>query len=162
MELPSKLLEQITHNKKPRIEEGKLISMDISTHEEQLSQLLQTNNKRYKLALTFLTGYNGNFNVTSKNIKFYFTVSNNDEDFTQNRISPAAYEIESLKDEIRRNIIEGAYFTEATYPFKIKPNFSTLGSIVKISSTINGTQIAFTPDHGIRDLIGFKPKVIHE
>ena len=35
-------------------------------------------------------------------------------------------------------------------------------SQIEISSNITGSQIAFTPDDIIRDLLGFKPKVIHE
>ena len=49
--------------------------MDKSTHEEHLSQPLQTNNKQFKIAITFLSGYNGIFNVTDKNINFYFMKS---------------------------------------------------------------------------------------
>ena len=63
MELPSKLLEQIAYNTRPKIEEHMLIVMDKSTHEEHLSQPLQTNNKQFKIAVTFLSGYNGIFNV---------------------------------------------------------------------------------------------------
>ena len=44
--------------------------MDESTHEEHLSQPLQTNNKQYQRAVTFLTGYNGIFNVTAGIINF--------------------------------------------------------------------------------------------
>ena len=44
--------------------------MDKSTHEEHLFQPLQTDNKQFKIAVTFLTGYNGIFNITSLNIKF--------------------------------------------------------------------------------------------
>ena len=47
MELPSKLLEQIAYNTKPKIEEHMLIVMDKSTHEEHLSHPLQTNNKQF-------------------------------------------------------------------------------------------------------------------
>ena len=50
--------------------------MDKSTHEEQLSQPLQTKNKQFKIAVTFLSGYNGIFNVTISNIKFYFKKKN--------------------------------------------------------------------------------------
>ena len=56
MELPSKLLEQIALNTRPKIEEHMLIAMDKSTHEEYLSQPLQTNNKQFKIAVTFQTG----------------------------------------------------------------------------------------------------------
>ena len=55
MELPRKLLEQIAFNTRPTIEEHMLIVMDKSTHEEHLFQLLQTNNKQFKIAVTFLS-----------------------------------------------------------------------------------------------------------
>ena len=44
--------------------------MDKPTHEEHLFQPLQTKNKQFKIAINFLTGYNGRFNVTNSNIKF--------------------------------------------------------------------------------------------
>ena len=59
MELPSKLLKQIAFNTRPKKEEHIWIVIDISTHEENLHQPLQTNNKQFKIAVTFLTGYNG-------------------------------------------------------------------------------------------------------
>ena len=68
MELPSKVLEQIAFNTKSRNEEHMIIVRDKSIHEERLSQPLQTNNKQFKIAVTFLNGYNGIFNVTDKNI----------------------------------------------------------------------------------------------
>ena len=43
--------------------------MDKSTHEEHLSQPLQTHKKQFKLAVNFLTGYNGLFNVINKKNK---------------------------------------------------------------------------------------------
>ena len=106
MELPSKLLEQIAFNTKPKIEEHMLIVMDKSTHEERLSQPLQTNNKQFKTVVAFLTAYNGIFNVTNRNNKFYSMKSITDEDgFVKITISPGAYEIESLNNEIRRIVL---------------------------------------------------------
>ena len=62
--------------------------MDKSTHEEHLSQSNQTNNKQLKISVTFLTGYNGIFNVTDKDNKFFFRKSVSDEDgFFSNNIS---------------------------------------------------------------------------
>ena len=92
MELPSKLLEQFAHNTRPKIGEHMLIVMDKSIHEEHLSQPLQTNNNQYKMAVTFLTGYNCTFNVTNSNKKFYFkrTITN-EEDFIQITIPAGAY-----------------------------------------------------------------------
>ena len=161
MELPSKLLEQIAYNTRPKIEEHILIVMDKSTHEEHLSQPLQTNNKQFKIAVTFLTGYNGIFNVTNSNNKFYFMKSITDKDgYIQITIPPGAYEIESLNNEIKRIIIDEQHYTEPNYPFTIKPNFSTLGSIIEIST--QGPIITFVPDDSIRDLLGFNKTTIYE
>ena len=153
MGLPSKLLEQIAFNTRPKIEEHMLIIMDKSTQEEHLIQPLQTNNKKIKIAVTFLSGYNGIFNVTNTNNTFYFKKAIKDEDFIQIRIRPGAYAIESLDDEIKRIIIEKGHYNETTYPFRIKPNFSTLGSIVEILTP--GPQISFVFDDSIGNLLGF-------
>ena len=91
MELPSKLLEKTDYNTRPKKEEHLLIVLDKSTHEEHLSQPLQANNKQFKIAVTFLTGYNGIFNVTNSNNKFYFnkTITNGD-DCIQITVPPGA------------------------------------------------------------------------
>ena len=134
MELPSKLLEQIAFNTRAKIEEHMLIVMDQRTHEEHLSQPLQTNIKQFKITVTFLTGYNGIFNVTDKNNKFYFAKSISDEaGYIQITIPQGAHEVENLNIENKRIIIDDGHFTEVDYPFLIKPNFSTLGSIIEIS-----------------------------
>ena len=153
MELPSKILEQIAFNTRPKIEEHMLIFMDKSVHEEHLSQPLQTNNKQFKIAITLLTGYNGIFNVTNTNNNFYFKKAIKDEDFIQISIPPGAYEIESLDAEIKRIITEKGHYTESDYPFRIKPNFSTLGSIVEILTP--GPRISFVFDDKIGNLLGF-------
>ena len=72
MELPNKILEQVAHKTRPKIEEHLLIVMDKSTHEEHLSQPLHTNIKQYKIAMSFLTAYNGFFNVIKPKKKFCF------------------------------------------------------------------------------------------
>ena len=70
MELPIKVLKQIAYNTRSKKEEHMLIVMDESTHKEPLSQPLQANSKQFKLAVTFLTGYNGIFNITDSNNDF--------------------------------------------------------------------------------------------
>ena len=161
MELPSKLLEQIAFNTRPKIEEHMLIVMDKSTHEEHLFQPLQTNNKHFKIAVTFLSAYNGIFNVTSDNNKFYFTKSITDyEHYIMITIPPGAYEIESLNDEIKRIIIDDEHFTSENYPFEIKANFSTLRSIIEISN--EESAISFQPDDSIGSLLGFNKRTIYE
>ena len=126
MELPSNLLEQIAFNTRPKIEKHMLIVVDKSTHEEHLFEPLQTINKQFKIAVTFLTGYNGIFNVTTKNNRFFFKKSIIEENFIQIRIPNGAYEKESLNKEIKRILTEKEYYTDANYPITIKPNFSTL------------------------------------
>ena len=113
MELPSKLLEQTAYNTKSEKEEHMLVVMDKSTHEEQLSQPLQTNNKQSKIAVTFPFAYNGIFNVKNSKGNFCFLTSITDEDdYVQKTIPPPAYEIESLNNEIKRVIIEEEHYTE--------------------------------------------------
>ena len=161
MELPSKLLQQIAFNTRPKKEEHMLIVMDKSTHEEHLSQPLQTNIKQFKIAVTFLTGYNGIFHVTNENNKFYFKKSITNEDrFIKITIPPGAYEIESLNKEIKRIVIDEEHYTEANYPFTIKPNFSTLGTIIEMSP--QGPIISFMFDDSIRDLLGFNARALYE
>ena len=161
MELPTKLFEQIAYNTKPKTEEHMLIVMDKSTHEEHLSQPIQTDNKQFKMAVTFLSAYNGIFNVISKNNKFYFIESITDEDgYLQITIPPGAYGIESLNNEFKKVIIDEEHYTEANYPFKIKPNCSTLGSTIEI--TTQGPVSTFVSDYSFGDLLGFNKLTIYE
>ena len=161
MELPSKLLEQIAFNTRPKKEEHMLIVMNDSIHEEHLSQPLQTNDKQFKIAIIFLTGYNGIFNVTNSNNKIYFATSiTNEAGFIQITIPKGAYEIESLNIEIRRIIIDEGHFTEVDYPFTIKPIFSTPGSIIEISR--QEPLFGFLPNDCIRNLLGFIAVTLYE
>ena len=156
-----KIIEQIAFNTRPKIKEHMLIVMDKSTHEEHLSQPLQTKNKQIKIAVTFLTGYNGIFNVTDKNNKIYFTKSIIDDDgCIRIAIPPGAYELESLNDEIKGIIFDKGHYNELNYPLTIKPNFSTLGSIIEIST--RGVVLTFVPDDSLRDLLGFYKTTIFE
>ena len=106
MALPSKILEQIAFNTRPKIEENMLIVTIKSKPEEHLSQPLQTKSKQFKIPITLKIGYYGIFNVTNKINKFYFTVSIIDNYFNQITISPGAYEKESLNNENKRIILE--------------------------------------------------------
>ena len=160
MELPSKLLEQIAFNTRPKIEEHMLIIMDKSTHDEHLFQPLQTNNKQFNMAITFLSAYNGIFNVTNSNNKFYFFKSITDDEHIQISIRPVVYEIEALNDEIKRIIINEGHYTEVDYPFYIKPDFNTLGSIIEISS--QGPVISFVPNDSLGELLGFAKTTLYE
>ena len=161
MELPSKLLEQIAHNTRSRIEEHILVVMDKSSHEEHLSQQLKTSNNQFKVAVTFLTRYNGVSNVTNSNEKFYFINSITDKDgYLQITMPPGAYEIENSNIEIKSLIIEEGHYTELNYPFTIKPIFSTLGSFIELS--IQGPVITFVPDDSIGDLLAFNKTTIYE
>ena len=103
--------------------------------------------------MTFLTGFNGIFKVTSSSYMFYFkkTITNEDA-FIKITQPTVAYEIESLNDEIKKIIIDEGHYTEANYPFTIKPNFSTLGPIIELSP--QRPIISFMFDDSIRDLLG--------
>ena len=158
MELPSKLLERIVLTMGHKRDEHMLIVMDKSTHEEHLCQPLQTNDKHFKIAVSFLSAYNGVFTVTDSNNKFYFKKSLIEEDFIQITIPSRAYELETLNDEIKRIIIDKGHYTEAEYPFTIKPNFSTLCSITQIKP--QGAIVGFVFNDGIRNLLGFQENML--
>ena len=161
MEVPSKILEQIAFNTRHKLEEQMLKFMDKSTHEEHLSQPLQTNNKHITIAVTFLTGYNVIFEITNKNNKFYFKKSITDgDDFIQINRPSGAHENEILNNEIKTIIIDEGHFTTADYPFKIKPNFTTLGSFIEISP--QGPIISFIFDDTIRNLLGFRETIFYQ
>ena len=160
MELLIKLLEQIDFDVEPKIEAHMLIVMDKSTHEEHLFQPLQTNNKQFKIAITFLSAYNGISNVTNSNNKFYFFKSITDDDHIQISVRPGVYEIKALNNEIKRIIIDEGHYTEVEYPFHIKPDSNTLGSIIEISQ--QGPVISFAPNDSVGELLGFNKTTIYE
>ena len=78
----------------------------------------------------------------------------------KNNLPVGAYGIGSLDKEIKRINIDKEHYTKSNYPFTIKPNFSTLGSIIEIST--QGPVITFVPDDSIRDLLGFNKTTIYE
>ena len=78
--------------------------MDKSTLEEKLSQILQTNNKPFKTAVTFLTRYENIFNNTTKNNNLFFTTSPEADAFNVYSVPLGAYEREALNSEIKRII----------------------------------------------------------
>ena len=138
-----------------------LVVMDKPNQEQYPSQPLQTNNKQYKIAVTFLTGYNGIFNITTMNNEFFFTTAIHDDCFNDIIIPQGASELESLNKEIKRINIEEEHFKEVNCPFSIKPIFSTLGSNIETLAT-GGIQISFIHDDRMRDVLGFIPTVIHD
>ena len=161
MELPSKLLEQMAFYTTPKTEEHMSINMDKSTHEEHIFPPLQTNKEQFNIAVTFLTAYNGFFNVTDKNNKFYLKKTITDAaGFIKISILPGAHEIESLNNEIQKINIDKGHYTEANCPFTIKPNFPTLGSIIETSP--QGPIISVMFDDSITDLLGFNARTIYE
>ena len=70
IETQNKLLEWIAFKTRTIVENKMLLPLDKSTHEENLSQPIQTKEqKQFKLAVT---SFKGIFNVTHKNNKFIF------------------------------------------------------------------------------------------
>ena len=85
-------------------------------------------------------------------ISFFFKKTiTNEEDFVRITIPAGAYE--NINNEIRRIIIDKGHYTEDEYPFMMKPNFSTLGSIIEKSP--QGPIISFIFNDSIRNLLAF-------
>ena len=110
--------------------------------------------------MTFLVGYKGIFNVTILNNKFYFKKSLIDEDFIQITLSPGAYEIKSLNNEIKRIIIDEEHFTESNYPFRIKPIF--FNAMINRGNFIRRTDNWFVFDDNIGSLLGFHETILYK
>ena len=135
--------------------------MDKITQEEHLYQPLQTNNKHFKITVTLITGYNSIFDITNKVDIFYFKKQHTEEDFIQITMPERAYEIESSDKEIKRTIIGKGYYTEVEYPFKIKPNFSTLGSIIEIQAQ-RPKSVGSVFHDTIGNVLGFNETILYE
>ena len=65
-----------------------------------------------------------------------------------------------MNKEIKRVFIEEGHSTEVDYPLQIKPNFSTLLSIIGILT--QGPIIYFSTSDSIRNLIGFNATTLYE
>ena len=83
-----------------------------------------------------------------------------DDGYIQIPIPTGAYEIVSLNNGMKRVNIDEKHYTEANYPFTIKPISSTLGSIIELST--QGPVITIVPDDSLRDLSGFNKTTIFE
>ena len=83
-----------------------------------------------------------------------------DEDFFQIRIPIGPYELESLNDDIKRNIIAEEHFTESDSPFHIKPIFSTLGSIIEKKPQVRLNGSVFNGSIG--NLLGFEEIILYK
>ena len=111
--------------------------------------------------MTFLTCYNGIFNITNKNNKFYLAKSFLDKNVCVSILVPhGTYEFEFLNDEIRILIFEEGHFIEIRYTFTKKPSSQTLGSIIETSR--QEPLISFDPDNSIRDRLSFSSSTIYE
>ena len=65
--------------------------MSKPSHEESLSQPIQTNYKEFKIVVSFLTSYNGFFNVTNKDKKVIFISVFEGGEYIVRRIPRGAY-----------------------------------------------------------------------
>ena len=77
---------------------------DKPTQLEKLSQQWQTKNNKYKITVTFLTGFSIS-NVTSKCIIFNFISVTEGVEFNAISKPPCVYEMENLKKELKRENI---------------------------------------------------------
>ena len=142
---------------KKYLEEQLLIAVDESTHEERLSQPLQTNCNQFYFAISFLTGYNVVFKFTKK-FELFSAWTFDDNEYKESHVPTGVFELQSLNGDFTRKVIEKNY-AEKDFPFLSKLIFSTLGSI---RVTKLGWQISYVPDYTIGGLLGFQPVLIFE
>ena len=92
--------------------------MEKSAHEENLSQTISTNIKQFQTAVTFLSGYNGIFNITTKTNKFYYTKTIDNDDYSEGIIRPGAYELENLREKFKRILLKNDILQKKLILFK--------------------------------------------
>ena len=92
--LPSKPLELIASKRNYKIKEQMLIAIDKSKHEKSLLQPLQTNEKQFEIAVSFVSGNIGIF--IAKTIELFIKSAFESAQYNTVQIKPGAYELESL------------------------------------------------------------------
>ena len=102
MAFPNKRLEQIAFNTRCKIPKHMVRAKDNFTHEQHLSETLQTSNKQLNIAVTFRTGYTGIFNVTNENIEFISTSAFEGAEYNVISKPSRAYEVEPSDKKIER------------------------------------------------------------
>ena len=65
-----------------------------------------------------------------------------------------------MTNGIKRIIIDKGHHSENDYPFTIKPNFGTLGSIIEISP--QGAMFNFVFNDSIRNLLGLHETILYK
>ena len=95
-----------------------LTVMHKPTHEENLSQPLQTSNSNFEVEVTFLTTYNLFLKFDSKNNEIFFLSEFEWAEVNVFTIPPGAYELESFK-KIKRSFFDEGYSTKELFPFTI-------------------------------------------
>ena len=91
-------MQLLAFKTRPKIEGHKIFAMGKYTQEENLSQPLQTNREHFKIAVIFLTGFNGIFIVLTQNKKFFFLSAINDDDFNEVHNLEGAQEVENKSE----------------------------------------------------------------
>ena len=71
------------------------MAIDNFTHEQHLSQTIQTSKKKFNETVTFRTGYTGIFNVTNENSEIIFRSAFEGAEYNVISIPPRAYEVEA-------------------------------------------------------------------
>ena len=70
-----------------------------------------------------------------------------------------AYELEAIDLEIKRLMVLNGDSDDETFPFSIKPNFTTQGSIIEVE---DGWEVDFTHGGTIRNILGFDARIVSQ
>lgn len=119
-----------------------------------------TLNKHYEAALITLDMYNSIPNVKEGVNDLFIYSSDNGNIWKTIHLGTGSYEIDSIKNEIQRQmIINGDYDVDnSSFYIDIQPNISKLTSIIFITNPTY--QVDFSQSNTIGPLLGFTPKVL--
>jgi hypothetical protein len=133
-----------------------------SKHLYRFPTPIKLNPKRnYEMGLQYITTSNYLVNITEKNNKFIYSADGGVK-WNTITIEKGAYEMTSLESEIKRQLALNKHYnansTPPSYYINIGIKLETFHSFIDI--TDDKYQVDFTKPHTIRELLGFKAKVL--
>lgn len=126
-------------------------------------------NRKYEAGLHYFTTSNYQTNIGENNNKFYYRIAKKHRAITDVSLyegeirvitlEKGAYEIESLNNEIKRQMVEKQHLTDLKDPaFNMSINLSVFKVVIQLDPLKIG--VDFTQPKSFRELLGFRPKVL--
>ena len=119
--------------------------------------------RNYEIALHYISTSNHMTNITEKNNKFIYS-HDNGKTWTTIAFEKGAYEMKQIDEEIKRQMAANKHYDDKVSPpnyfINIGVNLSTFKAFIDITNPT--FKVNFQEKNTIRDLLGFKSKIISQ